>query len=176
MLPRFCSSALGSELCHAHISAVLSTAPGANAFKALDLNQSERDALEFWLSAHAAASSTAADLPARCQQVYEQFAPKMPLFEVPVAEVQRIESLLAAAKPDIFLTAQARARAAQPLIGAPLAHQCVAHRYAALDWHSSTSADAPVLATPLPTSRLAPYLLLAPDLLHHLAWPCPRPR
>jgi len=105
VLPRFLKSQLGVELCQLHLSALLSLGAGPEAFRKAALDATEKAALDFWLSAHEYAIS-AAPSPEKARKVFEQFEPKLPLFEVPLAEIKRIEASVASGGSDLFLTAQ----------------------------------------------------------------------
>ena len=108
MLPRFYSSPLGAELTKIHVGALLSHRAGQSAFKQLQLSPVEQSALDFWVAADACAKLDAgSERRKQFQEVYDTYAPKMPLFEVPVEECQRIEKALSSdPQPDVFITAQ----------------------------------------------------------------------
>ena len=57
MLPRFIASPLGEELSRLHIAALLSHPAGHEALRAMPLEQRLRDAIEFFVAAHGAATS-----------------------------------------------------------------------------------------------------------------------
>ena len=109
MLPRFYQSALAEELSRVHLAALISTDDGRAAFGALSLSSLERDAFDFWTAAHAFATATADERPAKSAAVIEKFAPKLPMLDVPVSEIERIErhAKEATPVPGLFLAAQA---------------------------------------------------------------------
>lgn len=108
ILPRFFRSPLAEELSRVHLAALLSTDDGRNSFETVTLSSIERDALDFWLAAHAYSATSDGERQASGTGVIEKFVPKLPLMEVPLSEIQRIERHAkdSPPPPGLFLAAQ----------------------------------------------------------------------